>query len=220
MSVYQIITKTFHLPVYVLYRCQSCKKAIIVKGAYDLSSTYSTRGAYTKKGLTKREDKADEILFASSIEQAALLQNETRSVTREYQRIQCSCPYCGHPSLSKYDKATMDRIFALPGLIFMAACFLITFFSVQTGNIWGKLVVSIIAGFFGGGILTSLAQSVLKMYDKYLVNAAAKEAEPMISMNKELLKQAAATSPSYKDVDLSPVMDMPDVLIIHPSESI
>lgn len=220
MSVYQIITKTLHLPVYVMYQCQSCKKAIMVKGAYDISSSYSTKGAITNKSLTKREDRADELLFASSTELASLLQNEIRSVTSEYRRIQCSCPYCGHPSLSKYDKATIDRIFALPTIILMVACFLISFFTAKADSIWGTLVVAIIAGFFGGRILASLAQSVLKMYDKYLVYATAKKAEPMISMNKELLKQVAAASPYYKDVDLSYVIDMPDILIVHPSKNI
>ena len=208
MSVYTVYTKTLHVPTYVLYQCQSCKKTVVDKGSFDISASYSDEGTWTRKGVMKRELRANDRLLSEATKALSELQDTVVIIERDFRRINCQCPYCYHASLSKYDNDTIKQIKKRLALIIFASIMLIIFILSTIMDSASTIIAMLVMI----GILSVFGSSIFGLYDNYQIRNAYKENNPMISANKKLLIEKANASPIYRDVDFSIIQDMPDIL--------
>lgn len=211
MSVYTVYTKTLHVPVYVLYQCQSCKKTVVDKGSYDVSSSYSDEGTWTKKGVAKREQRSDERLLSEATKAMSNFQDNVVPITSGFNRVNCKCPCCYHSSLSKYDKDDIKKMknrltWIVAAIVFLALIVL----SISGGGLsFGSIIL---VTFFTTGILSIFGESIIDLYNYCLMKKAYKKFNPMISANKNMLIEKASASVEYKDTDFSNIQDLPDIL--------
>ena len=213
MSVYTVYTKTLHVPVYVLYQCQACKKLVVDKGSYDVSSSFSDEGTWTKKGVAKREQACDDRLLSEAIEAMSELQDSVVPITSEFHRINCKCPYCHHSSLSKYDKDDIKHMKNRLTLIVAAVVFLaLIILSIIGGGLDIGVGGVILATIVATGILSIFGEGIIDLYNTFLMLNAYNKINPMISANKKLLKEKASASVAYRDIDFSNIQDSPDIL--------
>ena len=211
MTISTVYTKSLQLPVYVLYQCQSCKKPVAVIGSVNIFASYSDRGTWTKKGLSKREGKTTDFLVARAVDEKTRLKKSVQPVRKEYRRVSCSCPYCGHSSLCVHDKSEEDRIGTRAAWIAAAAVFaaLLVYF-LASGSLSAGAAVFFSA--LAGGVVALVAPAFVESYENILMKKVRKTATPMISANKALLLSEAESHPFYKDVDTAVISLLPDVL--------
>lgn len=215
MSVYTVYTRTVHIPSYVLFKCPKCGNAVVCKGSYDVASSYSNQGTWTKRGVEKRKAKSDDYLLSQISEESEKLKASVIPVGNDYRRVHCTCPCCGHSSLSKFadKKKVKDRLF---WITLLSVLLLLTVVQVVSNSfhlgatLLGTVVIAGIASIFGEGILDIVENTLAK--------SSYKDATPMLSANRRLLKEKAASMPVYHNVDFTPVMEMPVILDIKNSD--
>ncbi len=210
MSVYHVYTKKAHVPVFVLYRCQKCKKVVAVWGTFDFSASYTDRGAWSAKRVREREEDATMELTASANGMQSFLRKDVMQVIEDYRRIQCKCPHCGHLSLGKLGnidllKTRFARVMLAAAILFAA------FMGIQSKSI-NTFLGGLLFGVPAGGLLTLLFGSIMEKINARQMKSVIRETIPLISANKKVLMNEADKSREYQGADFSAIQDQPDIL--------
>ena len=210
MSVYHVYTKSAQIPIFVLYECPKCKSIVTTTGVYDVSVSYSDRGA-TRKRFGKRQAAAIDQLVNERNAQSDLLRREATPVHHDYQKVKCKCPKCGHASLSKI---TNQQKLAFYLSIAIVAIFWIVYLikgttqqsiRFEVGALIGGIFLSLVAV----GLISMFLEWVLNQIIKAQVAALCRKATPMICSNRDILMEEAKRMPAYKDADFSNIMNFP-----------
>ncbi len=210
MSVYHVYTKTAHIPVFLVYKCQKCGAKVAANGKYDISVSYTDRGTFRQKTVDKREADATSDLSVQTESQVRYFQRAVTEVYEDYDKITCTCPKCGHGNLSKLgDRASVDHKISL-AVIAVALVFLVVVtvseVSSGKGNIGSTLLGGLLFAFFGAGLLITFIQWVLKKIEKAQMKKICEEAAPLICCDRDLLIEEAKKRPAFRDADFSAIM--------------
>ena len=212
MSVYHIYTKTAHIPTYLVFKCQRCKSVVAAMGYYNLSTSYSDRGAWGKKGVAKREAASTEQLESMTKSELEYLRRDATPIHEDYGHIQCQCPKCGHPSLGIIgDKRKLSRLIALVAMIMIAVLYVINMLN-EKGFDARSIIPAVVASVIGAGIVFFIAEKVLNAVEKVQMKRICEEAAPLMSSNRDILMNAAMKVPAFKNADFSAIMNSANTL--------
>ncbi len=214
MSVYRVYTSTAKIPVYVLYKCPHCEKTVVTIGRYGISESYNDKGTWTKSGVQKRADAAQERLKDSASRQAELFRQRVYYGRPYCDQTEVVCPACSYRSFTPENANQMGQTakflqIAIPASIILLM--LITYLTVKdrVPNAYtlfpGYVIMAAIAYFAIGAIGKKIAFSKAK-------NAYYNQCLPLICADRGLLRNESENKPEYQDADFSYVEKYPKVL--------
>lgn len=184
---YTVYTKKKIIILPVAFKCECCGEYNVVDNPFLIEASYNSKGVFTKKGLEKREERANEELESK---QNALFQEITEKTNEKNVKNTgyiCVCPNCKTvPKWSQFRNKKLDKVVNVIGCIalLIAAYFCLLVLQGKYSNLNNFLVPAVMFA------VVFIPQQVIYASKTFKVKGLSEEYMPILCKNREKAKKA------------------------------